>query len=428
MADGSPTALLRVLRRRDLVAFAVNSVIGAGIFGIPALLYARVGPLAWAVILAAAALVFLITICFAEVGSAFQETGGPYLYARRVFGPLVGFQVGWLMWIARLTGFAAVVNLFVTYAAFFAPALGQGAGRAAAVTLVVAALTVVNLVGIRRAALLNNALTVAKLIPLAVFVLVGLAYIHPARLLPQAPVPVPSALAAIMLALYAFSGFEILAVPGGEASDAPRDIPYALLAGLGIVALVYAGVQVVCIGIVPALGQSPRPLADAAQLAVGPGGATFMVVGALISTLGVSHTIVLAAARLPFAMAEQGQLPAALASVHPRFHTPWISLLLSAGCLLALTLATTFTSAVTLTVGFRVLVYLITCAALPVMRRRAGMPRAAYRPRLGEAAAVVSVALCTFLLAARPWTETRQLLIALAAGAAAHLLLRQRRR
>ncbi len=376
--------------------------------------------------LAAAVVVALITLCFAEVGSAFRETGGPYLYARRVFGPAVGFQVGWLMWIARLTGFAAVLNLFVTYAGFFVPSLAHGAARALTVTLVIAALTAVNFLGVRRAALLNNLLTVAKLIPLAAFVLIGLLYIHPARLLPTTAVSVPSALAAIMLAIYAFSGFEILAVPGGEVRDAERDIPFGLLAGLGIVALIYLGVQVVCVGIVPALGESARPLADAARLAVGPGGATFMVVGALLSTLGVSHTIVLAAARLPFAMAEQRQLPAALAAVHPRFHTPWVSLFISAACLLVFTLVTTFTSAVTLTVGFRVLVYLITCAALPVMRRRPGLPRATFRLRLGETVAVASVVICFALLAARPWAETRQLVIAVAAGAVVHLVLRPR--
>jgi amino acid transporter len=229
-----------------------------------------------------------------------------------------------------------------------------------------------------------------------------------------------------MLAIYAFSGFELLAVPAGEVRDPARDIPFALLAGLGVVALVYAGVQVVCVGIVPALGTSERPLAEAARLAVGPGGAAFMALGALLSTLGVSHTIVLGAARLPFAMAEQGQAPALLAAVHPRHRTPYISLLLSAGCLLVLTLATTFTSAVTLTVGFRVLVYLLTCAALPVLRRRAALPSASWRVPAGDLVATVSVLTCAALLAARPWPETRQLALAVGAGFVAYWLLGRR--
>jgi len=410
------------------VAFAINSVIGAGIFGIPAVLYARVGAVSWLVVLFAAAVVGLITLCFAEVGSAFGETGGPYLYARSVFGPAAGFQVGWLMWIARLTGFAAVLNLFVAYVAFFVPAAASGPARAAIVVLVTTALTTVNFFGVRRAALLNNALTLAKLVPLAAFVIGGMLFVHPDRLLPGGNVSLPSVLSAIMLAIYAFSGFELLAVPGGEVRDPARDIPFALLAGLGVVALVYAGVQIVCVGIVPSLGSSERPLADAARLAVGPGGAAFMAVGALLSTLGVSHTIVLAAARLPFAMAEQGQAPSVLAAVHPRYRTPHVSLFLSAGCLLVLTLATTFISAVTLTVGFRVLVYLLTCAALPVLRRSRILPRASWRVPAGDLVATVSVLTCAALLAARPWSETRQLALAVGAGLVAYWLLGRRSR
>jgi amino acid transporter len=253
-------------------------------------------------------------------------------------------------------------------------------------------------------------------------------FVHPDRLLPGGSVGLPSILSAIMLAIYAFSGFELLAVPGGEVRDPARDIPFALLAGLGVVALVYAGVQIVCVGIVPSLGSSERPLADAARLAVGPGGAAFMAVGALLSTLGVSHTIVLAAARLPFAMAEQGQAPSVLAAVHPRYRTPHVSLFLSAGCLLVLTLATTFISAVTLTVGFRVLVYLLTCAALPVLRRSRILPRASWRVPAGDLVATVSVLACAALLAARPWSETRQLALAVGAGLVAYWLLGRRSR
>lgn len=401
-------------------------MIGAGIFGIPAVLYARVGAASWLAVLLAAGVVGLITLCFAEVGSAFGETGGPYLYARRVFGPAAGFQVGWLMWIARLTGFAAVLNLFVAYVAFFVPVAATGPVRATIVVLVTAALTAVNFFGVRRAALLNNVLTLAKLVPLAAFVIGGMLFVDPERLLPGGGVNLPSVLPAVMLAIYAFSGFELLAVPAGEVRDPARDIPFALLAGLGVVALVYAGVQVVCVGIVPGLGTSERPLAEAARLAVGPGGAAFMAAGALLSTLGVSHTIVLGAARLPFAMAEQGQAPAVLAAVHPRYRTPYVSLFLSAGCLLLLTLATTFTSAVTLTVGFRVLVYLLTCAALPVLRRQRTLPRASWRAPAGDLVATVSVLTCAALLVARPWPETRQLALAVGAGFVAYWLLGRR--
>ncbi len=413
----SPQAALeRALGRRDLTLFAINRVIGAGIFGIPAVLYASVGSLSIAAFLLAALAVSLITLCFAEVGSAYRDTGGPYLYAYRTFGPLVGFEVGWLMWVTQLGGFATVINLFVNYVGWFAPSASSGLPRAAIVMAVAGGLTVVNVIGVRRAAVINNVLTLAKLVPLGLFVIVGAFYIDGSRFALAAP---PGAIAlsgAVLVAVYAFSGFEVLGVPSGEIDDPARTIPFALLAGLAVVALVYVGVQVVAIGTLPELATSARPLADAAGRVFGKAGATVMVTGALISTLGVSHAILLAAGRMPFAMAERKQLPQAIAAVHPRFRTPWIGVMLSAVCMLLFTLVTTFTSALTITVGLRVIIYLVTCAALPVLRRRPGEARAAFRVPAGDLVALVAMATCVGLLAVRPWAESRQLLVVLAIG------------
>ena len=409
-------ALDRALGRRDLTLFAINRVIGAGIFGIPAVLYASVGVLSIVAFLVAALAVSLITLCFAEVGSAYRDTGGPYLYAYRTFGPLVGFEVGWLMWVTQLGGFATVINLFVNYVGWFVPGATTGLSRAAIVTAVAALLTVVNVLGVRRAATINNILTLAKLVPLALFVLVGALYVDTGRFV--VPVP-PSAAAlsgAVLIAVYAFSGFEVLGVPSGEIDNPAQTIPFALLAGLAVVAMIYVGVQVVAIGTLPGLATSARPLADAAEQVFGRPGATVMVTGALISTLGVSHAILLAAGRMPFAMAERRQLPAAIAAVHPVYRTPWIGLIVSAVCMLLFTLATTFTSALTITVGLRVIIYLVTCATLPVLRRQPGNAAAAFRVPAGNLVAVTAVLTCLGLLAMRPWTETRQLVIVLVLG------------
>lgn len=415
-AGGPAPELVRALGRRDLTLFAINRVIGAGIFGIPAVLYAGVGAMSVAAVLLAALAVSLITLCFAEVGSAYEGTGGPYLYAYRTFGPVVGFEVGWLMWVTQLGGFAAVINLFVNYVGWFVPGATSGLSRAAIVTLVAVALTVVNVLGVRRAATINNVLTLAKLVPLALFVVVGAFYVDTSRFVMDTA---PSAVAlsgAVLVAVYAFSGFEVLGVPSGEIDDPARTVPFALLAGLAVVATIYVGVQVVAIGTLPGLADSARPLADAADRIFGRVGATVMVTGALISTLGVSHAILLAAGRMPFAMAERRQLPAAIAAVHPTYRTPWIGLMLSAACMLLFTLATTFTSALTITVGLRVIIYLVTCASLPVMRRSPGQAPSAFRVPAGNLVALVAMLTCIGLLAMRPWSETRQLLIVLALG------------
>ena len=416
MTSSPDRSLVRALGRRDLTAFAVNRVIGGGIFGIPAVLYLAAGSLSVAAIVVAGVIVLGITLCFAEVGSAFRETGGPYLYACETFGPAVGFEVGWLMWVTQLGGFAAVTNLFVDYLGWFAPGLASGAGRVVIITLMVALLSVVNIRGVRRAATVNNLLTVAKLLPLAIFVLVGVFFINPAALAPATVPPAPALAGAVLLAIYAFSGFEVLGVPSGEVRDPDRTVPFALLAGLGIVAVVYVGVQAVAVGTLPDLGSSVRPLADAAERMLGPVGAQLMVVGALLSTLGVAHAILLGAGRMPFAMAERGQVPAGIAAIHPVHRTPHIGLLISAAGMLGFTVVTNFAGAVSITVGLRVIIYIVTCAALPVLRRRPGRAPAAFRVPAGSLLAFACVVVGIGLLASRPWGDIIQLAVVLVLG------------
>lgn len=405
-----------MLGRRDLTAFAINRVIGAGIFGIPAVLYASVGSLSIAAFLLAALVVSLITLCFAEVGSAHRDTGGPYLYAYRTFGPLVGFEVGWLLWVTQLGGFATVINLFVNYIGWFAPSATTGLPRVVIVAAIVISLALVNVLGVRRAAVINNVLTLGKLLPLVLFIVVGARFIDTARFTLVGPPTAVALSGAVLIAIYAFSGFEVLGVPSGEIQDPERTIPFALLTGLVVVAMIYVGVQVVAIGTLPGLATSARPLAEAAGRTFGRTGATVMVMGALISTLGVSHAILLAAGRMPFAMAERRQLPGWIAAVHPVYRTPFAGLIVSAIAMALFTLATTFTSALTITVGLRVIIYLVTCAALPVLRRRPGQARAAFRVPAGNVVALLSVVTCIGLLVMRPWTETRQLVIVLVLG------------
>lgn len=416
MTTAPEASLDRALGRRDLTAFAINRVIGAGIFGLPALLYAGVGPASIVAMLLAGLVVLGITLCMAEVGSSFSATGGPYLYAHETFGPMVGFEIGWLMWVTQLGGFASVINLFVNYLGWFFPDVTAGLPRIAIIAAVLACLTVVNILGVRRAATVNNILTAGKMIPLVLFVVVGLFYID-GGLLSLTAMPTAAALSgAVLLAIYAFTGFEVLGVPGGEVRDPARTIPFALLTGLAIVAVVYLGVQTVAVGTLPDLGNSPRPLADAAERAFGRTGALVMVTGALVSTLGVAHAILLAAGRMPFAMAERGQLPAAIAAVHPKYRSPYVGILVSAAGMLLFTIVTTFASAVTITVGLRVIIYIVTCAALPILRRRSGHLPAAFRAPAGPLLAGTCVVICIGLLASRPWPDIIQLVTVVAIG------------
>jgi amino acid transporter len=149
-------SLLRGIGRWDLVAVAINGIIGAGIFGLPSKVFSLTGPYSLLAFVVCALVVATFILCFAEVGSRFSETGGPYLYAREAFGPVTGFQVGWLSWLARVTAFSANCNLLVGYLSYFLPEVGSGWQRAAVIITLVAALATVNIIGVRDTARLSN--------------------------------------------------------------------------------------------------------------------------------------------------------------------------------------------------------------------------------------------------------------------------------
>ena len=420
--------LVRAIRRWDLVALAINSIVGAGIFGLPSEVFRRIGTYSLFAFIVCALVVSLIILCFAEVGSRFTETGGPYLYAREAFGPVVGFEVGWLIWVARVTAFAANSNLLVDYLGFFWPAAGTELGRAVTITLVVGGLTAVNLTGVRNAANVGNFFTVAKLLPLVLFISVGLFFIEPGNFSLAAKPPFGEFSVSVLLLIYAFSGFEMAAIPGGELKDPRRDIPRALLVAIGVVAVLYFLIQLVAIGTLPGLAGSSRPLADAGTRFLGRIGGAIISAGALVSIAGNLNVILLVASRLPFAMAERRELPHFLAATHPRFRTPHVSVLVTAGAVLALALSGSFVYAATISVIARLLSYAITAAALPVFRRRSSAPPAAFRAPAGVAVTVATLLLAGWLLSNTTGRQARDTAIAASFGLLLYLLVRLARK
>ena len=416
MRAASPTGLVRGIRRWDLVAVMINAIIGAGIFGLPSRVFAQVGPYSLIAFAACGLVVMLIVLCFAEVGSRFDETGGPYLYAREAFGPLVGFEVGWLTWVTRVTAFAANCNLLVEYLGYFLPAWGAGWRRSVVITLVVVTLTAVNLRGVRNAAMVSNIFTVGKLLPIALFVMAGLFFLEPGNFATPVAPGFHAFSNSVLLLVYAFTGFEMATITSGEVRDPRRNLPFALLTSIGVVMLLYILIQVVCIGTLPALADSRRPLLDAGARFLGGTGAAVIAGGVLVSIFGNLNVLVLAASRLPFAMAGRGGLPRPLAATHPRFRTPHVAILLTAAVMLVLTLSGSFVYAVTVSTIARLLSYTATCAALPLMRRRGRGHPAHFLVPAGPAVAAAALLLTGWLLANSTWREARDAGIAAAAG------------
>src|SRR4051812_16545448 len=178
-SSSSDKGLVRGIRRWDLVAVTINGIIGAGIFGLPSKVYGLIGGYSLIAFIVCALVVMLIILCFAEVGSRFEETGGPYLYARAAFGETVAFEVGWLIWLARLTAFAANCNLMINYLSFFWAPANTGVIRAVIIIIIVLALTALNVLGVRQAAIASNIFTIGKLVPMIIFIAVGLFFLNP---------------------------------------------------------------------------------------------------------------------------------------------------------------------------------------------------------------------------------------------------------
>jgi amino acid transporter len=409
--------ILRGIGRWDLVALMVNITIGSGILGLPAKLFALTGVYSVLALVLCAILVAIVAICFAEVGSRFTHTGGPYLFTRTAFGATPGFIVGWLYWVSRVLTFATICNLLVVYLARMAPALQGPAARVVIISVVVVAIWLVNLVGIRQATIVSNGLTTLKVTLLLVFGVIGILTV---RAWPAAPATLPPAADfsdAMLLGIFAFVGFEAALVAAGETRNPRRDVPFAVALSLLIVLILYAGVQIVCIAAVPALATSTAPFADAAVVLWGPTGEHVITLGAVVIMLGSLNSGFLATSRLPFAFAEQGDMPAVLARVHPKFRTPHVAILASAVLVWLATVASSFLSAITLATSTRMVVYIAGCLALITLRRRADAPAAGFVAPLGPAVAVLSSVLCFALLANASSRELIQLAIAAIVGA-----------
>ena len=410
--------LVRGIRRWDLVAIAINGIIGAGIFGLPAKVYSLIGTYSLIAFVVCAVIVALIILCFAEVGSRFEETGGPYLYAREAFQPAVAFEIGWLIWLARITAFAANCNLLINYLSYFWLQATAPIWRTSIIVLIVIVLAIINVLGIRQAAIVSNVFTIGKLVPMILFIAAGLFFLNP-QAYELGPRPTTGAFSqSVLLLVYAFTGFEMATIPAGEVRDPRKSLPRALLIAILVVAILYIMIQVVCVGTLPELAQSQKPLADAGSRFLGTAGGAIISAGAIISITGNLNILLLSGSRLPFAMAEQQQLPALIGSIHRRFFTPYVAILITAALMLLLTLKSSFVAALTISTIARLVTYGATCIALPVFRARRNVPAPTFRLPGGTAIALLSLLLIVWLLLNSTLQEAKAAALAAAAGLA----------
>ena len=394
--------LVRAIGRWGLAAVAANSVIGSGIFGLPAPLAGHLGKLGPLAVVLTGLGMGLIVVCLAETASHFSASGGPYLYARAAFGRYVGIQTGWLFWLMRITAPAANGNLFVIYLAEFWPRAKDPMPRFMILTLLIWGLAWINIRGVRQGAQISSLFIVAKLATLLTVVLAGTAYLlmHPAGTAAASNVVSSPALSAwlksALLLAFAYGGFESSLALAGEATDPRRDPGFAICVAVGGCIVLFALLQWVAIGTVTNLAHSQRPLTDAARISLGWIGAVAVTIGALVATFGNLTANMLAVPRITFALAEQGDFPAFLGAIHPRFRTPYFSILAFAFLNWMFTLVGSFTWNVLLSAIARLFVYAVCCAALPVLRRKMP-PNDGFRLPGGTVFAGAAILFCLLL-------------------------------
>ena len=326
-----------------------------------------------------------------------------------------------------VASFAANSNLLVDYLSYVWPAANSGWLRPLVITAVILSITAVNVIGVRDTAVVSNIFAVGKLIPLLLFVGVGLFFVSSENF-SMASQPGYSAFSrSVLLLAYAFTGFESVAVPAGEVRDPQRSIPFALFATIGAVTPLYVLIQVVCIGTLPGLENSARPLTDASIRFLGAAGGYIISVGVLLSMAGSLTGQMLATPRVLFAMAEQGQLPRILTAVHSRFRTPYISILFTACIIVGLAHSGTFIQLAAIAVMARLAMYAATCVALPILRRKSNILAPTIKLPAGLAIAVVSAGLCVWMLSNSTGREALMTGIAAGAGLLIYFAYRMRK-
>lgn len=372
---------------------AVNGMIGAGIFAVPAGAAALMGVWSPLVYVVCAALLGLIVACFAEIASRFKSTGGPVLYVSSAFGRFAGFQTGIAVYATRITAFAANVNLMVASIAFFFPILSDGPGRIAALIAIIALLAGINIAGAKPAMRAMGLLTILKFLPLLAIALVGLFHIDPS-LFPENSTGFPESAqwsAAVLLVIYAFVGWESAVIPAGETRNPARSMPLGLFWALGVVALLYVVIQIVSVAVVPDLANSERALVDAGAILFGPAGALLLTIGVIVSIGGNATGTVVTAPRLTYAMAREKTLPGWFGKVSERTHVPVNSILFFAVIASVLAVFGDFFALAAMSAFVRVLIYVGCIATMPVIRKREPETGHAMRLPLGWTIPVLAV-------------------------------------
>lgn len=367
-------SLPRVIGVRGLAAAIFNITIGAAIFVLPAHVAGGLGAAAPLAYLVCAVATALVALCIAEAGSRVPRSGGPYAYVGTAFGPYAGYLCGVLLWLGITLAMGAVATVFADAVAGLLPALGGPLPRGALLILVYGSLAFVNIRGAALGSHVSGVATVAKIVPLIAFVVLGLSHVRAENLALGSFPSFKHLGESGLLLMFAFFGMESALQVSGEVRDAARAVPRAIALAVTGVGVLYISVQLVAQGILGSALAAPEtakaPLAAAAVQVAGPTGATLILVAMIVSTFGFMTATMLATPRSLFALAVDGYLPPPLAAVHQVHHTPHVAIAIQGLIVSAIAVTGTYVKLALIANVAILLVYLACCLAVWRLRQR----------------------------------------------------------
>ena len=430
--EGAPSPaddqLVRAIGPFGLGATAVNSALGAGIFVLPGLIAAILGPSAILAYLICGVAVALTLTCFIEIGSFVKRSGGTVAYIEEAFGPMMGF-LAWLLYSVGFIVFsnAALANVLVDSAGFLWPGMAHGWPRAIALFALFGALAAINIIGVRQGLHFAVGVTIAKLLPLF-FVVAGGIFLMHWRQLEWSGWPSASKLGeASLLLCFAFQGTEDALTPSGEIRDPARTVPRGMFGGIATLILLYVALQVVSQGVLGGqlAHEQTAPLAAVGGRILGAAGRALLLGGVAISVLGTVANATLTTPRAFFLAAQNGMLPAALAKVHPRFRTPHIAIVVVAALMFILALTGEFRQLAILSSISILPAYLAVCLGALRLRYTRKREPGAFRAPGGPTVGILGTAMVIWLLAHSTRAEMEALAATVALGIAYYIARRQ---
>ncbi|MEE4279176.1 MAG: APC family permease [Halieaceae bacterium] len=427
MSERGALRLRRDIGSLGATLLVLNGLIGAGIFALPGKVAVNAGTASPWLFLCVGAIFLCVVLTFAALASYFEESGGPVLYARAAFGDGAGFATGWMLFVSRSSAFAANATVMATYLGAVVPGLDGAAGRAAVICVTTAVLTWANVRGVRSGVRAMLVLTLFKLTPLLLLVVLGFREVTGASFWPDLSSPIENLGSTTLLMVYAFVGFETVSVTAGETADPRRRLPRALLRTVVLISLFYFCVALVFVSVIPAEAYAEATLVDVGRRLAGPAGALVITLAAVFSIGGNLSSSMLAAPRILFALAELRMLPAALGRIHPRYRSPHIAILAMAALCLALALSGTFTALAIASTLSRLLSYLLCIGALPRVRAGASaeLRREAFTLPGGLLIPALALSICLVLMAQTTLANWLAVGILLAVGVALYALARR---